>query len=124
MEKEAEEKMKKDKFVDRFNKRLSMINMSAAQLSRSTGISEAVISQYRSGKYEPKQDRFETFAIALNVSEAWLMGFDVPMEREPFDKTKELNEKILFLLDKLSPEQKMLLIAQMKGIIAAAEEKK
>lgn len=124
MEKEAEEKMKKDKFVDRFNKRLSMINMSAAQLSRSTGISEAVISQYRSGKYEPKQDRLETFAIALNVSEAWLMGFDVPMEREPFDKTKELNEKILFLLDKLSPEQKMLLIAQMKGIIAAAEEKK
>lgn len=124
MEKEAEEKMKKDKFVDRFNKRLSMINMSAAQLSRSTGISEAVISQYRSGKYEPKQDRLETFAIALNVSEAWLMGFDVPMEREPFDKTKELNEKILFLLDKLSPEQKMLLIAQMKGIIAAAEEEK
>ena len=124
MEKEAEEKMKKDKFVDRFNKRLSMINMSAAQLSRSTGISEAVISQYRSGKYEPKQDRLETFAIALNVSEAWLMGFDVPMEREPFDKTKELNEKIPFLLDKLSPEQKMLLIAQMKGIIAAAEEKK
>ena len=101
-----------------------MINMSAAQLSRSTGISEAVISQYRSGKYEPKQDRLETFAIALNVSEAWLMGFDVPMEREPFDKTKELNEKILFLLDKLSPEQKMLLIAQMKGIIAAAEEEK
>ena len=39
------------------------------------------ISQYVSGKVEPNQDKLYVLAKALNVSEAWLMGYDVPMER-------------------------------------------
>lgn len=39
------------------------------------------ISQYCSGKAEPNQDKLYVLGEALNVSEAWLMGFDVPMER-------------------------------------------
>ena len=37
------------------------------------------ISQYVSGKVKPKQDKLSILAIALGVSEAWLMGYDVPM---------------------------------------------
>ena len=40
------------------------------------------ISQYVSGKVEPKQDKIFVLARGLNVSEAWLMGYDVPMERD------------------------------------------
>ena len=40
------------------------------------------ISQYVSGKVLPKQDKLTVLGLALNVSEAWLMGFDVPMSRE------------------------------------------
>ena len=40
------------------------------------------ISQYVSGKVLPKQDKLTVLAHTLNVSEAWLMGFDVPPERE------------------------------------------
>ena len=40
------------------------------------------ISQYCSGKTEPNQDKLFVLGSALNVSEAWLMGYDVPMERE------------------------------------------
>lgn len=43
------------------------------------------ISQYCSGKTEPNQDKLFILGIALNVSEAWLMGYDVPMERNNFE---------------------------------------
>ena len=35
------------------------------------------ISQYVSGKVEPNQDKLFVLSLALNVSEGWLMGFDV-----------------------------------------------
>ena len=40
------------------------------------------LSQYVSGKVEPGQEKLTMLGLALNVSEAWLMGYDVPMERE------------------------------------------
>ena len=39
------------------------------------------ISQYVAGKVEPRQNALYILGQALNVSEAWLMGCDVPMER-------------------------------------------
>lgn len=39
------------------------------------------LSQYVSGKVEPSQEKLVILGMALNVSEAWLMGFDVPMDR-------------------------------------------
>lgn len=40
------------------------------------------LSQYVSGKVLPRQNKLYVLGRALNVSEAWLMGFDVPMERD------------------------------------------
>ncbi len=40
------------------------------------------LSQYVSGKTEPGQNKLYILANALNVSEPWLMGLDVPMERQ------------------------------------------
>lgn len=39
------------------------------------------LSQYISGKVVPKQDKTYILAKALDVSEAWLMGYDIPRER-------------------------------------------
>lgn len=39
------------------------------------------ISQYVTGKVEPKQDKLTVLSRALDVNEAWLMGYDVPRER-------------------------------------------
>lgn len=52
-----------------------------ADLVEKTGISKGVLSSYLSGRYSPKQTNTYLIARALNVSEAWLMGADVPMER-------------------------------------------
>lgn len=40
------------------------------------------ISQYIAGKATPKQNKLYILARALNVSEAWLMGYDVDKERQ------------------------------------------
>lgn len=39
------------------------------------------LSQYISGKFLPGQRKLTILGLALNVSEVWLMGLDVPMER-------------------------------------------
>ena len=56
--------------------------MTAVELSTKTKIPKSSISQYLSGYAKPKQDRIYLLASALNVSEAWLMGYDVPIERD------------------------------------------
>ena len=43
-------------------------------------LTQADLSQYVSGKVEPGQEKLTLLSMALNVSEAWLMGYDVPME--------------------------------------------
>lgn len=53
------------------------------------------LSQYVSGKVEPGQEKLTVLGLALNVSEAWLMGFNVPMERVDRHNSKEKAEEIL-----------------------------
>lgn len=45
-------------------------------------ISKNNISQYINGKTSPNSSKLSILGMALNVSEAWLMGYDVPKERE------------------------------------------
>lgn len=54
--------------------------MKQADIIEITGINKGSISSYLSGRYKPKQDSIYLLAQALNVSETWLMGLDVPME--------------------------------------------
>lgn len=44
-------------------------------------LNKSDLSQYVSGKFLPKQDKLTLLSYVLNVSEAWLMGYDVPMEK-------------------------------------------
>ena len=40
------------------------------------------LSQYVSGKVEPRQSKLYILGQALKVNEAWLMGYDVPMHQK------------------------------------------
>lgn len=73
-----------DTFANRLNTAMRIRNIKASELSEKTGISKSSLSEYINGKYEAKQDGVYLLARALNVSEAWLMGLDVPMERNDF----------------------------------------
>lgn len=47
------------------------------------------LSQYVSGKVEPKQDKLSILGIALNVNEVWLMGYNVPAGRKELEKLEQ-----------------------------------
>lgn len=71
-----------DTFANRLNKAILLRNIKPIELSEKTGIDKSKISSYMSGRYKAKQDGVYLLARALNVNEAWLMGLDVPMDRE------------------------------------------
>lgn len=63
-------------------KQVDIIEKSRPYCSKyDTKITKADLSQYVSGKVEPGQAKLFVLASALSVSEAWLMGYDVPRSR-------------------------------------------
>ncbi|WP_390579954.1 helix-turn-helix domain-containing protein, partial [Staphylococcus pseudintermedius] len=83
-------------FKDRLKQIMSERKISQSELSRRTGIGRNSISDYLNGKYEAKQDKVFELAKALNVNEAWLMGFDI-------SKNREIENSITSIYDKLTP---------------------
>lgn len=75
--------------ANRLQEAMYRAEKSQADLSRETGISKATLSRYLSGQFEPKQMAVSKMAIALNVSEMWLWGCDVPMERSTETKKEQ-----------------------------------
>lgn len=81
----------------RIQKALREKNMKQSELVRLTGLQKSAISSYIAGRYEPTQKPIYLIAKALEVSEAWLMGYDVPKIRSEKIKTA------------VTPEEKRLL---------------
>ena len=52
------------------------------------------LSQYVSGKVEPKQDKLSILGMALNVNEVWLMGYNVPAGRKELEKLEQLQSEV------------------------------
>ena len=66
--------------AERIREGMELRNLKQTDLVEKTGISKGALSSYISGRYEPKQNNIYLISKALSVSEAWLMGADVPME--------------------------------------------
>lgn len=104
--------------AERIKKALYIKGMKQSDLCRLTKIPKSALSQYISGAFEPKQDRIYLMAQALNVSEAWLMGLDVPMERQvkkasPSEPNLSEGEKMILELFRRVPEEQQTLVLQM-----------
>lgn len=100
----------------RISAALTTRGMRQSELCKLAKVPKSSLSLYLSGAYEPKQDRIYAMAKALNVSEAWLMGYDVPMEREKISPEEpKLSERERMLLDlfRQVPEDKQELVLQM-----------
>ena len=78
------------------------------------------LSQYVSGKVEPGQEKLSILGMALGVSEAWLMGFEVPMERYTPTANGDGNgrtSEFIELFGLLTADQKALVMHVIKGIL-------
>ncbi|CEQ27149.1 helix-turn-helix domain-containing protein [Paraclostridium sordellii] len=74
---------------------LKIRDMKQSELCKLTGISKGALSSYISGTYEPKQRNIYKIAEALDVNEAWLMGYDVPMERNLSQEESDINYNLI-----------------------------
>lgn len=83
----------KEACYKRIRQAMELRGIKAVDLVQATGLGKSAISQYISGKYEPKQVAIHKIAKALNVSEAWLMGYDVPIQRAEEIKTVASKEE-------------------------------
>lgn len=116
-----------ENFKDRLNKALAIRNITPAELSKRTGISESTISQYRSGYSKPKKERLEIIAKALSINPVWLMGFNTSMIAIPLYHEDNEMGKALRLHDmneslKIA-EEDYLLIKQFKSLNEEGQKK-
>ena len=102
----------------RISTALKLKGIKQSDLCKLANIPKSSLSLYLSGAYEPKQDRVYDIAKALNVNEAWLMGYDVPMTREkepsPISEPKLTEEeKMLLDLFRRVPEDQQQLVLRL-----------
>ncbi len=110
----------------RIERALAVRHMKRTDLCKLANIPKSSLSLYLSGAYEPKQDRIRTMASALNVSEAWLVGYDVPMDREPSSHANlvEITDKEKAMLDlfrRIPESQQEVLIRMVQGGLGTQE---
>lgn len=79
----------KEEFKNRLKKAMDARNMKAVDLCERTGIPKGAVSYYLSGKSTPKADRLYLICKALDVSEAWMLGYDVAMVRTQAQKNND-----------------------------------
>lgn len=85
-----------DTTSNRLKQVMEELDINQSELVRRTGINKGALSSYISGRYIPKQRAIYALASALDVSEPWLMGYDVPKNRvEDSNTSLSPNEKNL-----------------------------
>lgn len=89
------------KIKERLNEALQLRQMSAAELAQASGLQKSSISRYLSGENVPRSLAIGKMAVALNVSPAWLLGYDLTMDGEEiihldFEKLSKTNRARLF----------------------------
>lgn len=91
--------VKVESFSERLKKALLIRDMRQVDLIEKTGINKGAMSSYMSGRYEPKQIALNKIAIALDVSEIWLLGYAVPMDRPAEEKRNDNMVRIVNLMN-------------------------
>lgn len=106
--------------ASRINYAMSLKGYNQVELAKKTKIGIGSINQYVLGKVSPKQDRIYLLAEALDVSEEWLMGFDVPMVRvkKDIDRTKldDQAKRLLAYYDALNPTKRDLVMQILENL--------
>lgn len=84
-------------------------------------LNKSDLSQFISGKVVPGQWKISILAHALDVSEAWLMGYDVPIERDRSGDqvTDPRTDELLQLFARLTDAQKDFVLASIRGLLSA-----
>lgn len=81
----------KEKFSTRLSRALTLKNIKPVELAEKTGLPKSGISQYLKDICIPKEKNIVKIANVLNVNKDWLMGYDVPMDRNVIDINSDIS---------------------------------
>ncbi len=104
------EEKNRAEFKDRLKYAMDIRGIRAVDIVENTDIPKGAVSYYLSGKSQPKSDRLYVLAKYLSVSEAWLLGYDVPMTRSAEQKK---NDDLVKIIAQMRKDSKFFDIVSM-----------
>lgn len=105
-------------------KQVDILNLSLPYCKKyNIKMNKSDISQYVSGKVEPSQEKLVVLGMALNVSEAWLMGFDVSPIRKDNSKGAEKDIDLLWKFSMLEQRDKETILDMIDVMLSRKEKK-
>lgn len=105
-------------------KQVDILNLSLPYCKKyNIKMNKSDISQYVSGKVEPSQEKLVALGMALNVSEAWLMGFDVSPIRKDNSKEAEKDVDLLWKFSMLEQRDKETILDMIDVMLSRKEKK-
>lgn len=112
--------MNRAELKDRLQEALYIRDKKAVDLVRDLKIPKSAVSQYLSGKSQ-NMDSERLYAICkyLDVSEPWMMGYDVSMERNVAKK----NNAIADIVKRLRTDEDFLYLVESMGKLDAEKLK-
>ena len=93
---------------ERLNEALKLRGITAAELANKSGLAKSSVSRYLSGENIPRSIAIGKMANALNVSPAWILGYNLTIDGKEIPTIE---------LDRLTPENQTRLIAYYQGLI-------
>lgn len=87
--------------------------MTAAELSAKSGLAKSSVSRYLSGENIPRSIAIGKMATALNVSPAWILGYNLTIDGKEIPTID---------VEKLNEDNKAKLFAYYQGLIDSQGE--
>lgn len=108
-------------------KQVDVISLSKVhQKELGVKLGKSALSQYINGKSTPDQEKLVLLARTLGVSEAWLMGYDVPMTKEqstnPHDIDNIIDNAMMFDGKPLTEDDKRAIRGIIAGYMSSKEK--
>lgn len=105
---------------NRISEALSIRNMKAVELCEKSGVKKASLSHWISQHWQPKQKPLLAMAKVLDVSEMWLAGYNVPMER-PIEQKRA--DELATLIHQLRKDSDLLNLVTMASKLSKDQRK-
>ena len=104
-------------------KQVDILNMSLPYCQKfGVKMNKSDISQYVSGKVEPSKEKLVVLGMALNVTEAWLMGLDVSPERKDNSRQADKDFDLLYKFSMLDSRDKQTVLDMIDSMLSRKEK--
>lgn len=98
---------------ERLLEAMKVRQMTATELANKSGLAKSSVSRYLSGENIPRSIAIGKMANALDVSPAWILGYNLTMDGKEIQNVE---------LDKLTEENKTRLFAYYQALLDSQGE--